>query len=312
MANPYICNCEKYIDTLLEGLDEKVYNKEATDTNLYNIIDTFNRELCEAYADLTYNKNDIYLSRLVEDEIVVHGEQHGIDCFANWSVVEILKVGNTPGANDYIEYIDWIIHPRGIQWGDLPYYYGHYPYGYGYGYGGYGTEWQQYYNPYAPWGRKEPATGDIYYVTYKYGCRDENLYNIFGRLVKLKKIDYQSYPEYRNAIRVLILAYLSGPTINNIKTALSIFHPIDEIVIEEYYNEGWILGEKTLYSEETLADLTQDTSDKIVIRSGTGGYYEWSVTFLNSSTLTTSEKTTLESIIENIKPAHTKVEVFYS
>lgn len=250
MANPYVCSCTKYIDSLFRELDKRVYDKKSTDTNLYNIIDTFNRELCEAYADMIYAKNDIYLSRTVVSEAVVHGEQNGIDCFANWSVVEIIAVGDTPGASDYAQYTDWIIHPRGIQWGDLPQYYGSYAVPYGYGY----TSFAQFYNAFAPTGQKEPVTGDIYYVTYKYGCRNENLYNNFGVLVKLKKLSYQTYPEYRDAIRTLILAYIGGPTVANIRSALSVFHDENSIQIEEFTNRTWVLGENILYDEDTWSN----------------------------------------------------------
>lgn len=315
MANPYTCECETYIDSLLDHLDENIYNKKGRNTNLYNIIDTYNRELCEAYADLIYTKNDIYLGIQVNNEAVVHGEQNGIDCLANWAVAQLISVGDTPGASDYVENIDFIRHPRGIQWGDIPSYYGSYPYGYGYGYGGggyaYGYQWGQYYNPYAPTGRKEPATGDTYYVTYKYGCRDENLYANFGALVKFRKYDYQTFPEYRDAIRTLILAYLGRPTIENIKDALSIFHPRDLIIINELFAERWILGENILYSEESW-QTEPDVSDGTLLRSQVGGQFEWSITFRESWRLTTDERTTIENIVNDIKPAHTVVYIIYA
>ena len=315
MANPYICSCTKYIDSLLAHLDINIYDKKRTDSNLRNIIDMYNRELCNAYADLIYTKNDIYLGIQVSDEAVVHGVQNGIDCLVNWAVAEIISVGDTPGASDYIENIDFIRHPRGIQWGEIPSYYGSYPYGYGYSYGGsgyaYGYQWGQYYNPYAPTGRKEPVSGDIYYVTYKYGCRDENLYNIFGALVKFEKFDYQTFPEYRDAIRTLILAYLGGPTVANIKTALSIFHPIDLIQINEFYKEKWILGENILYSKASWT-TEPDVSDGTILRSQVGGQYEWSITFFESWRLSTEQRDTIEALVEDMKPAHTIVYILYS
>jgi hypothetical protein len=316
--SPYICDCVDYIDKLFYDLDENIYNKKSTTSNLYNIFDMYNRELCEAWADLIYTKNDIYIGIPVTNEMVVHRYLNGIDCLANWGVAEIVSVGNTPGASDYVEHIDYIRHPRGIQWGDIPRYYGSYPYGYGYGYGygyaayGYNYSFGQYYNPYAPCGRREPVPGDVYYVTYKYGCRDENLYNNFGALVLLEKNDNITYAQYRDAIRALILAYLGGPTIANIKSALSVFHPENLIRITEYYTDrGWILGENILYSEESWADPSIDTSDGTLLLESIGGVYEWSVTFYESWRLSDAIRDTLEQLIDDMKPAHTKVYVFF-
>ncbi len=315
MSNPYICDCENYIDKLLDGLDKNIYNVKATNTNLYKIIDTYNKELCDAYADLILNKNDIYLGVTVTNEVVIHGEQHGIDCLANWAVVEVISVGDTPGASDYLEDIDFIINERGLEWDNTPEYYGSYPYGYGYGHPfpySYGYYWGQYYNPWSPHGRKEPVTGDTYYVTYKYGCRNTNLYNNFGALVDLKKISLQTYLQYRNAIKVLILAYLGGPTKANIQAALSVFHPSDLILIEEGYFEGWYLGENILYSESTWGDSSVDTSDGTILRDALSGLYEWQVTFFESWRINDNLRVILENLIDDMKPAHTKVIIIYA
>ena len=46
-----------------------------------------NNELCEANADLTLVKNDIYLDYTVVEEEVYKGDLHGIDCLK--SLVEV-------------------------------------------------------------------------------------------------------------------------------------------------------------------------------------------------------------------------------
>ena len=108
------------------------------------------------------------------------------------------------------------------------------------------------------------------------------------------------------------MAYLGGPTIANIISALSIFHPESLIEISEGWTEiGWILGEHWLYSETTWNDPLVDTSDGIVIQELEAEAYRWSVTFYESWRLSTSVRTTLESIIDDMKPAHTVVYIFY-
>ena len=204
---------------MLEKLDNNVYNTESTESNLYYFLKMINNELCEAYAELVATKNDIYLWVDVIDEPVIKGEENGIDCFDNWCVAEIIRIGDSPGSSEYNQYIDYVRTCRGVHW-VAKQYYGYYPF-YGYGYGGWGFEWGSFYNPYYPTGAKEPVTGNVYYVTYRYGVRDENLWDNFGIMTGLQKKDYWMWEEYRKAIKSLTIAYLTGPTILNIRTALT-------------------------------------------------------------------------------------------
>ena len=277
MSFPYICECDRYISRMLEKLDKNIYNTESTTSNLYYFVEMMNGELCEAYAQLIFAQSDIYLWVDVIDEPVIKGELNGIDCFQNWAVVEIIRVGNTPGASDYEEYVDYQRHIRGIEW-TVPQYYGYYPF-YGYGYGGWGYEWREIYNPWAPSGRMEPPEGSVYYVTYRYGVRDENLYDNFGVLAKLQKRDFWSYEEYRRAIKSLNIAYLGGPTIDNIKDALSTFHNRDYIEIVEGLEYGWILGVSILYSKSAWENPSLDTSDGTVLTYAGAGQFEFEVRF---------------------------------
>ena len=306
--NIYVCDCDRYVDSMLEKLDNNVYNTESTESNLYYFIKMINNELCEAYAELVKAKNDIYLWVEVEDEMVIKGEENGIDCFDNWCVAEIIRIGDSPGSSEYNQYIDYVRTCRGVHW-VAKQYYGYYP-TYGYGYGGYGFEWGSYLNPYYPLGAKEPVTGNAYYVTYRYGVRDENLWYNFGSLVQLQKRDFWTWEEYRRAIKSLIIAYLAGPTVENIRTALSTFHPIGYIEIIEGLI-GWILGVSTLYSAAAWVDPALDVSDGTLLLAEGEGRFEFTVIFHFAYTLPLGTRLVLQDIVNDIKPAHTIATVIF-
>jgi len=306
--NIYVCDCDRYVDRMLEKLDDNVYNTESSTTNLYYFIRTINNELCEVYAELQAAKNDIYLWVDVVDEMVIKGEENGIDCFDNWCVAEIISIGDTPGSSEYNQYIDYVRTCRGVHW-VAKQYYGYYPI-YGYGYGGYGFEWGSYYNPFYPEGAKEPVTGNAYYVTYRYGVRDENLWYNFGIMADLQKKDYWTWVEYRKAIKSLTIAYLGGPTVKNMRTALATFHPAAFIEIIEGLH-GWILGESILYSEADWDNPALDTSDGTLLLAESSGRFEFTVIFHYAYTLPLSTRQVLEEIIEDIKPAHTIASVIF-
>jgi len=329
MSFPYDCECNIYTPKMLAKLDEAIYNKIDTNTNLYQILKMINNELCEAYVDQTYIKNDNYLWVDVVDEPVVKGSLNGCDCFQNWEVVEIISIGDTPGASDYTETVDFTRWTRGVCWTVDPTEYCYYPtypvyypsYAPLYPYGQRdtstiidvpGTEETCYQNnPYYPYGRKEPQEGVTYYVTYRYGCRDSKLYDNFGILTQLQKIDEQSYVEYRKAIKALVLAFLAGPTIDSIKDALSVFHPRDFIEIIEGFRTGWILGESILYTEDDWNNPLIDTTDGTLLLSEQTGFYEFEVRFHFASTLSTVVRTLLEDLINLMKPAHTRAFVTF-
>jgi hypothetical protein len=297
------------MDSLLSKLDHNVYDTESTTSNLYILLRTINNELCEAYAQIVAAKNDNYLWVDVVDEPVVRGEPHAIDCLANWAVVEIIRVGDTPGASDYLQYVDFLRTWRGIHWVGA-HYYGYYP-AYGYGYGGYGWGWNSYTNYYWPLGRKEPVTGSLYYVTYRFGVRDENLYDNFGILTKLQKRDYWTWEEYRKAVKSLTLAFLAGPTISNMRIALSAFHPESLIEITEG-KTGWVLGRSILYSEADWKNPAIDTSDGTLLLDPNYGQYRFTVIFHQAQTIPESTRNVLMDIVEIMKPAHTiAIVVFY-
>jgi hypothetical protein len=295
---------------MLEKISDKVYSAKNPDTFIYKMLTAINNELCEAYDDLIKCKNDIYLWVDVAEEPVIKGALHGLDCLQNRAVGELVAVGNTPGASDYIENVDFTRHECGILWAIPNQYYGHYSY---YGYNGYGYQYgyAAYYNQYYPWGRAEPDTGATYYVTYRYGCRDENLYNNFGVLAKLKKQDVWEYPEYRKALKSLILSYLGGPSVENIKDALAIFHPRAYIEITELFRTGWILDQSILYTEAQYADPTLDTSDGCILIGEAEVLYTFIVRFHFSETMSALTKTIINEILAIIKPAHTRVLIQY-
>jgi len=310
MPSNCLCDCTTYLDEMIQKISEKVYKANDPDTFIYQMLKAINNELCEAHDDLIKAKNDIYLWNDVVAEPVIKGVEHGIDCLQNRAVAEILSVGLTPGASDYFENIDFVRVECGVAWYIPTQYYGSY-YGYGYGGGTYQYGFNQYYNQYYPWGRAEPPMGTTYYVTYRYGVRDENLYNNFGMLVKLRKQDLWDYPQYRKAIKTLILSFLGGPAVENIKDALSVFHNRDYIEIQELYLNGWILDQSILYTETEYNDPTLNTSNGCILIGEQESLYTFVIRFHFSETMSAQTKAILNEIIAIIKPAHTKVIVQY-
>ncbi len=310
MPSNCLCDCTQYLDTMIQTISEKVYKIKDPSTFIYQMLKAINNELCESHDDLIKAKNDIYLWNDVSDEAVIKGVWNGMDCLQNRAVAEIVSVGNTPGAQDFFENVDFVRTECGILWAIPSQYYGGYQY---YGYGGYGYQygWAPYYNQYYPWGRAEPPVGSTYYVTYKYGCRDENLYNNFGMLVKLKKQDIWEYPQYRQALKALILSYLGGPSVENIKDALAIFHPRTQIEITEAYQTGWVLDQSILYTKAEYEDPSLDTSDGCILIGESDGLYVFVVRFHFAETIPALIRTIITDIVEIIKPAHTRAIIQY-
>jgi hypothetical protein len=295
---------------MIQNISEKVYKIKDPTTFIYQMLMSINNELCESKDDLIKARNDIYLWNDVTAEPVIKGVLNGTDCLQNRAVAEIITVGNTPGASDFFENVDFTRVECGILWAIPDQYYGGYAYygGYG-GYGGYG--WTPYYNQYYPYGRAEPPTGSTYYVTYRYGCRDENLYNNFGIFAKLKKQDIWSYPQYRQALKAMILAYIGGPSVENIRDALSVFHTKAYIEITELYKTGWIIDKSILYTSTEYEDSAIDTSDGCILVGEAESLYTFIVRFHFSETMTALTKTIITQIIGIIKPAHTRALIQY-
>lgn len=279
------CNCNEF--ALLEKLDKNIYDIESTETFLSKFFDVVEEELCDVLYAKEMAKNDFYLWKDVVDEAVIKGVHDGKDCFSCKTVVEIISVGDTPGASDYTEGIDFSIDVCGISWTVAPHPYYGYP---------------QPYNPYhiIP---KQPETGATYYVTYRCGVRNEKLYSNFGVLVNLVKKNSQTYVDYRHAIKALIEAYLLGPTIAGMKKALSTMIDEDYIYIEEGYKIGWVLGESYLYSPEDYADPTLYTADGTIFGRFGESDFEFDVYVYHSDLV--DDKVLFEDIVNKIRPAHT-------
>lgn len=310
MASNCLCDCTTYLDSMIDKISEKVFSAKDPTTFSYLMLKAINNELCESYDDLIKTKNDIYLYKDVTSEPVIKGVEHGTDCLQNRAVAEIITVGFTPGANDFFEYVDFTRTECGILWAIPSQTYGNY-YGYGYGGGVYQYGFSNYYNQYYPYGRAEPPVGTTYYVTYRYGCRDENLYNNFGLFAKLRKQDIWSYPDYRKALRCLISSYLGGPAPENIKDALSIFHPRAYIEIIQLYQSGWIIDKSILYTQAEYDDPTLDTSNGCILIGEEESLYTFVVRFHYSETMSFQTKQIINDIIDIIKPAHTRAIVQY-
>ena len=284
---PVICPCACTCD-FLSKFDPNIYDIENPDTFLKAFFDVVCMEFCDLQTAIMMAKNDFYLWKEMPNTAIVKGITHSVDCFPCKTVVEILSVGDTYGGNDYEEFIDYEVHPCGIHWIESsPYYYA-------------------YYNGSGSTGRKsrEPATGATYYVTYRCGVRNSKLYDVFGVLVGLIKKDYQTYSDYRRAIKALIMAFLLGPTIAGMKQALSVIAQVDDIKIEESFKTGWILGESICYSEaDYLSDM--NTNDGTILKAATEEFYfDLDIEFHNSDQIRDPQLIT--DIVNMIKPAHAR------
>jgi len=288
---PVICPCRCSCD-FLSKLDKNVYDVESTNTFLYDFFDIVCMEFCDVQYSKQKAKNDFYLWTDHVEEPVIKGESHGIDCLRNKTVVEIISVGDLPGASDYEEGIDYQINECGIEWIESSRYYAYY--------NGQGSSSGR--------DSKEPQTGYTYYVTYRSGVRNSKLYDVFGVLVGLIKQDYQTYPNYRKAIRSLIEAFLLGPTVESMLSALSIFTDRSNIEIVEGFQAGWVLGESFLYTKDAYDDATQNTQDGTIL-SAEGEDFIFDINVYNSETV--EDKDLFVQIANKIKPAHTIVFVHF-
>jgi len=297
---PIICPCACTCD-FLSKFDPNIYDVESTDTFLKAFFDVVCIEFCDIAYELQMTKNDFYLWKDMPEEVIVKGEAYGVDCFDCKAVVDIISIGDTPGASDYIEDIDFEVHQCGVKWLRPYSYYGSYytPTYYGVDYGSTGPFYVE---------AKQPETGMPYYVTYRCGVRNDKLYDNFGVMVDLVKKDYQSYSDYREAIKALIVAYLAGPTIDSMLDALSIFTNRSNIYIEEGYTTGWILDESFLYSKAQYADPTVYTGDGTILYQG-GENFVFDVYVYNSETV--SDQTLFTDIVNKLKPAHTLAYVHF-
>ncbi len=293
---PEICPCSCECD-FLEKLDKNIYDIESEGTFLKIFFDVVCSEFCDLRYERDKVKNDFYLSKQNTDEAVVKGQPNTIDCLSCKTVVVIDLVGDTPGASDYIEGVDFIIDECGINWIQPQQYYPYYSSNY------YGSVEGELPKPYYPLGRKEPDTGITYYVTYKCGVRNDKLYDNFGILVDLVKKNSQTFPDYREAIRTLIIAYLLGPTIEGLTTALSILVDSDDLYIEEAFRVGWFLNESFLYTEADYANSILYTGNGTIFKSSGEGEFEFDIYVYNSEQVADQEL--FEEIVEKIKPAHT-------
>lgn len=279
VLKPYFCPCGCACD-FLSKFDKNVYDIESTDTFLYQFFEVVCTEFCDIYTEKMKARNDVYLYKENVNEVVIKGVSEGKDCFSCKSVVEIISVGNSPGASDYIQDTDYIIDECGISWvAPQPY----------------------YYHSYSPRDPIEPETGARYYVTYRCGVRNSKLYDTFGVLVDLVKKDSQSYPDYRRAIKALILAYILGPTIAGMKEALSPFISTVNIYIEESYKVGWVLGESWLYEKTDYENPAIYTGDGTILQTG-GENFVIDVWVYNSYLV--EDQTLFTDIVNKIKPAH--------
>jgi hypothetical protein len=278
-VKPVICPCACVCD-FLSKFDENVYDIENEDTFLKAFFDVVCMEFCDLLTAKQRAKNDFYLWKDIEDEAVVKGEADGIDCFSCKTVVDIISVGDTIGGSDYEEGIDYTIHPCGIEWIVSPSYY----------YSGTARN------------AREPEEGETYYVTYRCGVRNEKLYDVFGAIVGLIKKDYQTYPDYREAIKSLIQSYILGATIEGMKEGLSVLIPKENIEILESFRIGWEMNVSFLYTKEDFDDATVDTSDGTILKT-VGEDFVFDVIVSNSELL--NDRDLFEDIVDKLKPAHT-------
>ena len=296
---PSICPCQCTCD-FLSKFDKNVYDIESTTTFLKAFFDTVCMEFCDIETAKQMAMNDTYLWKERPNEAIVKGSALGIDCFGCKTVVEILSVGDTIGGSDYVEGVDFEIHACGIKWIDSsPYYYAYYS-----SYGGITEEGSE------TTGRKskQPRTGDTYYVSYRCGVRNSKLYDVFGALAGLVKKDYQTWPNYRHAIKSLIKAYLAGPTIEGMKEGLSIFTDKENIEIIESYKTGWFMDESILYTKEQYENGNINTSDGTILKP-IGGDNVFDVYIYNSELIEDHEL--FEDIVNKLKPYHTIAYVTY-
>jgi hypothetical protein len=297
--SPSLCPCPCTCD-FLSKFDKNVYDIESADTFLKAFFDTVCMEFCDINFAKQMAKNDMYLWKERPDESVVKGEPFTVDCFSCKTVVEIISVGDTAGASDYIEDIDFEIHPCGIKWIEsAPYYYAYYSHYYGQTHEGSHTSGRK---------SKQPRTGDTYYVTYRCGVRNSKLYDVFGILVGLIKKDYQTWPNYRHAIKSLIIAFLEGPTIDGMKAGLSILIPEENIEIIESYKTGWILGESILYPKEWYESGDYTTQDGTILKPVESDYF-FDVYVYNSHLI--EDKQLFEDVVDKLRPYHTIAYVTY-
>jgi len=291
MANPEptICPCRCACD-FLSKLDKNIYDIENPDTFLAAFFDVVCMEFCDINVSVQKAKNDFYLWKDIDEEAVIKGEPYGVDCFKCKTVVEILSIGDTPGASDYIQGIDFEVDECGVKWLEPSSYYTPYYYGYSQGQTG----------PFTV-EAKQPETGSTYYVNYRCGVRNDKLYENFGILVGLIKKDYQTYEDYRHAIKSLIIAFLKGPTKESLIEALSILISKENIEIIEGFDTGWILGESYLYTKSDFDNPLIDTTDGTILKAGQDFIFD---IFVHNSYLVQDKQLFLE-IVDKIKPAHT-------
>ncbi len=96
---------------------------------------------------------------------------------------------------------------------------------------------------------------DVYYVTYKYGARRQQLYQNFGYLLGLSRLSELSAEApnswtrktYRAAIGAAGEAAINGATLDSMKKIVHVFTDVDPI-IKEGFKTHWTLGETFLYS----------------------------------------------------------------
>lgn len=106
--------------------------------------------------------------------------------------------------------------------------------------------------------------GDQYYVTYRYGALREALLTNFGALTQIDEL--ASFPIdfdreiYRDAVGGAIQAFVKGPTVDAIKTAVSAVTDVDPTITELSFNE-WTLDRDNLYLESGVFTGTATYDD---------------------------------------------------
>lgn len=95
--------------------------------------------------------------------------------------------------------------------------------------------------------------GDKYYVSYKYGALRDALLTNFGSLTQIDEL--ADFPHdfnrelYRGAVGGALQAFVKGPTVGAIKTAVSSMTDVEPEVRELDFNE-WTLGRDNLYLQK--------------------------------------------------------------
>lgn len=96
------------------------------------------------------------------------------------------------------------------------------------------------------------SAGKQYYCSYKFGAMREGLGLNFGSLTQLPELT--SFPLstnreiYRDAVAGALQAFVNGPTVNSIKTAVSSITKVDPDITELSFNE-WTAGRDYLHLE---------------------------------------------------------------